>query len=313
MAEAPFKIAVVGGAGGVGSSLAFNLLIGDGAHEVVLIDPRSELVESHVLDLEQVVEQGATGSVRGGGLEEVADADVVVMAAGAPLGVNTSRMVYLEDNARLIEPALGQLGPDFAGVLIVVTNPVDPLCTWALSRIGLDRRRVIGYTMNDTLRFRSGIAKALAVEPGRVEAWVIGEHGDGSVPLFQRVSVDGAPAELSPTQRASAEGFLRGWYVRHVALDCGRSSTWTSGFGVARLISALRAPSDEPWTASVMLEGEYGVRGVSLGVPVSLGPAGVERIHEWPLDPEQRAAFQAAAGLVRGAAESLAAGAASRG
>ena len=310
MAEAPFKIAVVGGAGGVGSSLAFNLLIGDGAPEVVLVDPRSEMVESHVLDLEQVLEQGVPGSVRRGGLEEVADADVVVMAAGVPLSLNTSRMVYLEDNARLVEPTLGQLGPDFAGVLILVTNPVDPLCTWALSRSGLDRRRMIGYTMNDTLRLRSGIAKALAIQPGRVEAWVIGEHGDGSVPLFDRVSVDGAPAELSPTQRASAERFLRGWYVRHVALESGRSSTWTSGFGVARMVSALRAQNDEVWTASVMLEGEYGVRGVSLGVPVSLGPAGVERIHEWRLEPEQRAAFQAAAALVRGAADALPAGAA---
>ncbi len=305
MGDRRFKVVIVGGAGGVGASVAFNLLRDGRGEEVVLIDTRPEMVVSHVMDLEQVVEQGGRGSVRGGGLEEAADADVLVMAAGAPLNINDSRMVYLEDNARVAEPTLELLDCDWGGVLVMVTNPVDPLCTWAQRRTGIDRHRVIGYTVNDTLRLRSGIARTLGVELGSVEAWVIGEHGDASVPLYDRVSVDGAPVELTPEQVAATEEFFRSWYVRHVALDSGRSSTWTSGLGVARLISALQGPGAELWAASVVLEGEYGVNGVSIGVPVTLGAGGVEEIHEWELADEQRRALQSAVALVREAAEAI--------
>jgi malate dehydrogenase len=297
------KVVIVG-CGGVGASVAFNLLIAGRAEEVVLVDRRPEMVTSHVMDLEQVIEQGGRGTVRGGELDEVGDADVLVMAAGAPLNVNDSRMVYLEDNARITEPTLDLLDDDWPGVLVMVTNPVDPLCTWVQRRSGIDRRRVIGYTLNDTLRLRTGVACAIGAELGSVEAWVIGEHGDASVPLFDRVSVDGSPVELTDEQIDAAELFLREWYVRHVALDSGRSSTWTSGLGVTRLIGALQGPG-ELWPASVVLEGEYGVSGVSVGVPVTIGPGGVEEIHEWELSDEQHKAFHSAAALIRGAADAI--------
>jgi malate dehydrogenase len=298
------KVAIVGGAGGVGASLAFNLLRDGAGDEVVLVDSRPNMVTSHLMDLEQVLEQGARGSVRAGEQDEVRDSDVVVMSAGAPLTVNTSRMVYLEDNARLMDATLDLLDEDWGGTLLVITNPVDPLVTWAQRRSGIDRRRVIGYTLNDTLRFRTGIAKALGAELGSVEAWVIGEHGDGCVPLHDRVRVNGEPVELTPEQSAAADGFLRNWYVRHVALDSGRSSTWTSGLGIARMVRAVNG-TGELWPASVMLDGEYGIRGLAIGVPVTLGNAGVREIHEWDLTPEQRATFHSAAALVRGAAEAI--------
>ena len=221
------KVAIVGGAGGVGSSAAFNLLLAGGAAEVVLIDNRPEMITSHVMDLEQALEQGGTGSVRGGEQEDVVDADVVVMAAGAPLSVNTSRMVYLEDNARIMEQTLDLLDPSWGGILLVVTNPVDPLCTWAQQRSGLDRRRVIGYTLNDTLRLRTGIAKALGVEIGSVEAWVIGEHGDNSVPLYDRVQrrrarrSSSTPSSWSPRRSSCAPGTCGTWRSTQVARPPG--------------------------------------------------------------------------------------------
>ena len=300
------KVAIVGGAGGVGASVAFNLLRDGSADEIVLIDSRTQMIASHVLDLEQVLEQGAVGTVRAGEHEEVVDSDVVVMSAGAPLTVNTSRMVYLEDNARILDTTLDLLDQDWGGVLLVVTNPVDPLVTWAQRRTGIDRRRVIGYTLNDTLRCRTGIAKTLGTDIGSVEAWVIGEHGDNCVPLLDRVRVNGEPVDLTPDQAAAAEEFLRGWYVRHVALDSGRSSTWTSGLGMARMVRAVTGQDgDELWPASVVLDGEYGVKGVAIGVPVSLGDGGVKAVHEWELTPEQRGAFDSAAALVREAVDAI--------
>jgi malate/lactate dehydrogenase len=90
-----------------------------------------------------------------------------------------------------------------------------------------------------------------------------------------------------------------------VALDSGRSSTWTSGHGLARMVDALVQGDDAPWPASVVLRGEYGLDGVAVSVPVSLGPGGVRAVHEWPLADEERAALQAVAGEIAAAAAGL--------
>jgi malate dehydrogenase len=304
------RVVIAGAGGGVGASVAFNLLLGPVVCEVVMLDDRREMVVSHLMDLEQVLEQAdATGTVREGSTEDLSRADVVVVTASAPLTVNQSRMVYLEANARILAPLLDRLGPDWAGILIVVTNPVDPLCTWAQRRTGLDRRRVLGYTLNDSLRLRTAVGLALGKPPGAVGAWTIGEHGDLAVPLLDRLTVDGAEVRLSDSQRAQVLEFIGGWYVRHVALDSGRSSTWTSGLGVARMVAAVTGSGDRAlWPASIMLAGEYGLDGVSLSVPVSLGRGGAEQIHELALTPEQRTALGVGAAFVREAADSIGGG-----
>jgi malate dehydrogenase len=164
--------------------------------------------------------------------------------------------------------------------------------------------RLLCYTINDSLRLRTGLTRALCVAPGSVDAWAIGEHGDLSVPLFDRVTVNGEPVRPTAEQAAAAEEDLRTWYVKHVALDSGRSSTWTSGLGVARMVAALDGDG-EVWPASVVLDGEYGVDGVALTVPVTIGRGGVRQIHEWELAPPELDALHAAAELVRTAVVSL--------
>jgi malate dehydrogenase len=242
------RIAIVGGGGGVGSSLAFNLLLAPESYEIGLVDGHSGMARSHEMDLQQVVAAGATGSIGVVPHDAIAGADVVVVSAAAPLTVNRSRMVYLHDNARIVKEVTAAVDP--AATLVVVTNPVDPLCTWVQRERGLERRRVVGYTANDSLRLQTAIGDALGVASNRVDAWVIGEHGDGCVPLLDRVRVDGEPIDLSGDQRRAAEDFVRSWYIRHVALDSSRSSTWTSGHMVARMIGALLGPpGGEPWPA----------------------------------------------------------------
>jgi malate dehydrogenase len=291
------RVAIVGGGGGVGASLAFNLLLRPEPYAIGLVDGQSGMARSHEMDLQQVIAGGASGSIDVIAPDAIPDHDVVVVTAAAPLTINRSRMVYLRDNARILDAVTAALEPD--ATVVVVTNPVDPLCTWLRRARGLDRRRVIGYTANDGLRLRTAIGSALGVASSRVDAWVIGEHGDACVPLLDRVRVDGEPVALTSGQRRAAEDFVRGWYVRHVALDSGRSSTWTSGHMIARMVAALLGPpADEPWPASVVLDGEYGIEGVALSVPVTLGNGGVTAIHEWELTPEQAAAMHAGARLV---------------
>jgi malate dehydrogenase len=302
------KVVIIGGAGGVGSSVAFNLLLRGEPYDVVLVDIHPNMITSHVMDLEQTLVLGAARSVRGGAEAEVIDSDVVVVCASAPLRLNSSRLVFLNDNATIVNrigDLLANAGPDWGGVLIMVTNPVDPLCTWVQRRAGLDRRRILGYTLNDSLRLRTGISRTLDAAPQSIDAWVIGEHGDSCVPLFSRVKLAGAQVALTAEQRGRADEFIRSWYVRHVALDSGRTSTWTSGLGVARMVSSIAYGNGEMWPASVVLAGEYGIDGVSLSVPVSLGRRGAENIHEWEITPEERAALRVAAARVREATNAI--------
>jgi malate/lactate dehydrogenase len=303
------RVVVAGAGGGVGASLVFNLLLSPLECDVVMVDARQNMLHSHLWDLEQVLEQippAPTGSMRAGSADDVAAADVLVVAAAAPLTVNTSRMVYLRDNAAILAPLLEALPTGWPGTLILVTNPVDPLCTWAQRRTGLERTRLLGYTLNDSLRLRTGIGRALGVAPGRVEAWAVGEHGDLAVPLWDRVTVDGERVVLDDRHRGEVMAFVGDWYVRHVALDSGRSSTWTSGLGIARMVRAcLDEDGAELWPASLTLTGEYGVDGVSLSVPVRLGGGGARCVEEWELSSAERDALHAGARFVRDAADGL--------
>jgi malate dehydrogenase len=298
------KVTIVGGAGGVGASTAFNLVLLRGGHEIVLADTRPEMITSHLMDLEQVLELSPGSTVNGGDASDLPDSDVVVVLSASPLTVGTSRLEYLAKNARIVDELGDLLDPGWPGVLVVVTNPVDPLVTRLHRRTGLDRHRIVGYTINDSLRLRTGLAKALGAGSGTVEAWAVGEHGDLSVPLLDRVTVNGSPVKPTPEQAEVALDYFQNWYVRHVALDSGRSSTWTSGFALARMISALGG-SGELWSASVVLDGEYGIAGVAVSVPVTLGACGVEQIHGWELTPSDLQALRASAEYVRSAVESI--------
>ena len=189
------------------------------------------------MDLEQVLGLGGTRSVAAGAWDRLDAVDVLVVCASTALTANTSRAVYLEANSEIVDGIAAQLR-GWGGVVVMVTNPVDPL-TARLARAVADRRRVVGYTLNDSLRLRTAIAAALDVPVAGVDAWVLGEHGERAVPVFSRVRVDGRPVTLTAAQRAEAAEFVRTWYRRHVALDANRSSTWTSGAGVASLVAAI--------------------------------------------------------------------------
>lgn len=299
------KVVIIGGSGGVGSSAAFNLLALGLGLEVVIVDRSPAMVTSHVMDLEQVLHLTGGGQIRGGGVEEAADADVVVVTAAVPLRLNTSRAVFLNDNASIVRSVFDAVPPDWGGVVLMVTNPVDPLCTWLHRNVTMERGRLLGYTLNDSLRLRTGIADALRTDPHAVSAWVLGEHGDGCFPLWGRVHVDGKPVRLTTDQSATAESFLRSWYVRHVALDSGRTSTWTSGLGIAQMVGAIATDAQSLWPASVLLEGEYGLHGTSLSVPVTLGRGGATTIHEWPLEPSEQAALCEAAEVISEQADAI--------
>lgn len=289
-------IAFVGGAGGLGSTAAFNLLRTDTPYDIVLIDNRENMITSHVMDLQDALSLGGASSIRGGSMTDALAADVVVVSASVPLRLNASRDVFLQDNAELLAGIVDPLvAGGWGGIFILMTNPVDPLLTWLARRTNWPRERLLGYTLNDSQRFRTGISQALGVAPQTVSCWVVGEHGAGQVPLWSSITVAGESVVLSEGQRAHVLDYVDNWYVRHVALDSGRTSTWSSGLGAALMIEAIATDSTQPFPASIVLNGEYGVTGVSSSTPVVLGRTGLVEILEQKLTPAEQEQFVSAA------------------
>ena len=191
------KITVIGASGNVGSCAAFNIAVHRLADELVLIDtPRQDMVTLHALDIDTAV-TGQDMLVRTGGYEDMSDSDIVIVAAGSAQVVK-SRMEVLPQNLPIIQDIskkVRQFCPD--AVVITATNPVCPL-NYAMYRCSdLDRKKIIGYSYNDSIRFRMRLAQALGVASSRVEGTVIGEHGDSQVLLFSSVRVDGKPVSIS--------------------------------------------------------------------------------------------------------------------
>lgn len=290
------RLCIIGGGGTVGSAAAFRVAALGIAREIVLLDARENMARSHAMDLGQAAGALEGTAVRAGGWDDLAGADIVILSAGLPERSVSSRDEYLAGNLTIVREAAGHLAarcPD--AVVIVATNPID-VFTAALARLtSMDERRFVGYSWNDTLRLRWAVARVLGVPAAEVDALVIGEHGDMQVPLLDRISVRGEPVVLTPEQGREAESSVRNWFSTYQALNSGRTSGWTSAVGLAAVVGAVAGRGPDVIPGSAVLRGEYGVSGVSLGVPLRLGPRGVEEVVELPLTPAQAEAFRAAA------------------
>jgi malate/lactate dehydrogenase len=291
------RVALVGAAGGIGSAVAYSLVLEGLGSEFLLVDVNAAALETQVMDLEQLRGSVRPFSVRSAEMREIPSADVVVISASTPPRADLPRMDYLKQNLAITREISDVFKDEshWPGVVIIASNPVDPLVLDFQRRTGIERKRVLGYSINDTLRFRYAIAIEAGVSPDCVTAWVIGEHGNLCVPLFSRVTVDGNPFRLLADQQQRVREYLLGWYPRWVALGTSRTSTWTSGYGIARMVSAISTGGSGPWPAAFALDGEYGISGVALSLPVVLGARGVESVVGWDLAPEESEALRKAA------------------
>lgn len=301
----PARVVVLGGAGLVGSGLAHLLAVTGRCADVVLVDRRRDVARAHVIDIgeAQLVAGDATTTVREMGAAEAPAADLVVIAASLPEVPDGDRRDFLAgnlDQLRSLAPTVIRLAGEH-GVVLVLSNPVDVL-TEALRRLtGLAPHRMLGYSLNDSLRFRMAVARELGVHPLRVEGWVLGEHGTGQVPLFSRVRLDDAPLVLEPDARHRVRADADGWFARWSRLRPGRSSGWTTPAGTMRMVEAMASSGVLPasvWTGDVdHLPDCY------LTLPARLGPHGVVTTEQWALDPVEADGLRAAATSVASAAD----------
>jgi malate/lactate dehydrogenase len=296
------KISIVGAAGSVGAPVAFYVAASGLAGEIVLIDVRSNHAKQHAMDISTAV-SAFDVSVRDGDYEALAGSDIVINAAGAPQGLIADRMEMLPQNIPLVRDLALQIRRHCPmAIVITATNPVDPLNYAAWRSGGFDRRQLIGYSINDSFRFRELVARARRVRVSQVQATVIGEHGSSQVPLFSSVRIDGRPVEFTEKEKQEVRAVIPSILKRYEELQTGRTAGWTSAIGMAAITRAILQDTGEIFPCSVILNGEYGQRDVSMSVPVALGKSGVQEILEWELTADEQEGFKRAATLLKNAA-----------
>jgi malate/lactate dehydrogenase len=298
------RIAVVGGAGTVGSAVAFHLMMTEPAGEVVLVDADADAAHAQLMDLEHLAGLGARPGVRLGDRAALQTADVVVVAASRSAPPHPDRAAMVTRNAPLLAGLMGDLSGVRGDALVVVaTNPVDAV-TSLLVRAGvLHGDQVVGFSLNDTLRLRAALARQVGVDIDRIEAWNLGQHGGVQVPVYSTVRVDGRPVAVSDPDRAVIADELANWFRTYQQLNAGRSTGWASAAGICRMIDSWRRRRVDPLPCSRMLEGQFGLHGVALGVPVRFGQRRAV-IEEIPLTADElRAMARAAAAVEEAAAE----------
>ena len=297
------KVTVVG-SGNVGATVAHRLADKQLA-DVVMIDILEGIPQGKGLDLlESGPIEGYDVRVKGtNSYADTANSDLVVMTAGFPRKPGMSRDDLLKANYDVVKSAIEQVvkhSPDC--ILIVVTNPLDAMAQTAYQVSGFAKNRVIGMAgVLDTARYRTFIAEALGVSVQNVQGFVLGGHGDAMVPVPRYTTVAGIPVtELMPKEQLDQIiTRTRNGGAEIVNLLKAGSAYYAPSAAVVEMIDAIFNDRKKILPCAAYLEGEYGIKGLYVGVPVKLGARGIEQIIEIKLTPEEQAALQKSAAAVK--------------
>lgn len=297
------KITVVG-AGNVGASVA-QYAVEKELGDVVLVDVVEGIPQGKALDLAQAGPIHGYDAVLTGsnGYEETGGSDVVVITAGLARKPGMTRDDLLFKNAEIVGGVVEQVvarSPD--AILVLVTNPLDAMVQLAWRKSGFPARRVVGMAgVLDSARFRAFIAQELEVSVENVTAFVLGGHGDTMVPLPRYSTVAGIPiTELLPPARIQAlVTRTANGGAEIVGLLKSGSAYYAPAASTVEMVEAILRDKKKILPCAAYLEGQYGVRGLYVGVPVKLGRQGVEQVIEITLTPEEQTAFQRSAAAVR--------------
>ena len=291
------------GAGNVGATCAQVLAAHDYAN-VVLVDIKEGLPQGKALDINQMgavlgYEPRVTGS---NSYEETAGSEIVVITAGLPRSPGMSRDDLVATNEKIVkdvtEKAIAQ-SPD--AILIVVSNPLDAMCHVAKNASGWRKERVFGMAgILDTARFSTFIAWETQASVKDVTAMVLGGHGDQMVPVVNATTVGGIPlrklvgaADVDAMVQRTAKG--GGELVELL----GTSAWYAPGAAAAQMVDSIMLDEKRVLPCTAYLEGEYGIDGLYMGVPVKLGSGGIEAIYELDLNTDEQAMLNESAGAVR--------------
>ena len=298
------KVTVVG-AGNVGATCANCIAQKDIVNEVVLLDIKEGIAEGKALDMWQTAPinlydtrvKGVTNDY-----EATNGSEVVVITSGLPRKPGMSRDDLIATNAGIVKSVTENIikhSPD--AKIIIVSNPLDVMCYCAYLTARVDSRRVFGMAgILDTARYRAFLAEALGVSPKDIQALLLGGHGDTMVPLPRYTTVGGIPVtELidADTLHAIIERTKVGG--GELVKLMGTSAWYAPGAAAAQMVEAIVCNHRRVVPVCAMLNGEYGMRDIYLGVPVILGRNGIEKIIEVSLNDDEKALLAQSAKAVR--------------
>jgi L-lactate dehydrogenase len=296
------QVAIIG-TGWVGSSVAISTLHAGVADELLLHDVREAVAEGEAMDLAHGAPFYPQTAVRTARVEDMVDADVIVIAAGRGGRPNESRHDLLRENAAIIA-AIGKSLARARGCIVVVSNPVDVLTQRMTEATGLPAARVIGTgTMLDTARLKQMIGDAIHVAPHSIHAHVVGEHGDSEVVLWTAARVGGVPLRAWAGWKVEREKTLAD-EVRRAAYEIIRRKGATNhaiGLVTADLLRCILRDERRVLTVSRVQEGALGVSQVALSLPAVVGSQGAADVLEPEIDPEERRLLAHSADVLRSA------------
>lgn len=297
------KISIIGAGGSVGAPASFYLAARGLADEILMIGgKRQNVLQQHAMDI-CTAASGEDIIVRAGSYEDMVGSDIVVNAAGVPQGVIADRMEMLPKNIPLIRDIalmIKKYCPD--AFVITATNPVDPLNYATFLSGGFDRKKLIGYSINDSFRFKEMLAAELKVKVSQVDGIVIGEHGSTQVLLFSTARVDGKPVVIDEAGKQRIRSEIPNILKRYEELKSGRTAGWTCAIGLAKIVEAISKEDGTVIPCSVVLDGEYNLSGLSMSVPVILGRSGVQTIVEYPLADDEKQGLEITVDTLKSAA-----------
>lgn len=299
------KVTVVG-AGAVGASCAEYIAIKDFASEVVLIDIKEGFAEGKAMDLMQTASLNSfdtkiTGTTND--YSKTADSDVAVITSGIPRKPGMTREELISTNAGIVKSVAENLIKHSPNVIIiVVSNPMDTMTYLAHKATGLPKNRIIGMGgALDSARFKYRLAEALECPQSDVDGMVIGGHSDtGMIPLTRLATRNSVPVSefLSEDQLTYVREETKVGGATLTKL-LGTSAWYAPGAAVSAMVQAIACDTKKMFPCSCLLEGEYGLSDISIGVPAIIGANGIEKIVEIELDAAEKAKLEESAAAVK--------------
>lgn len=304
---APATVAIVG-AGAVGSTMAYALMLRGVARRVVLHDVNATKVRAEVLDLAHGIQFTPMTEIDGSDdIEICRGADLVVVTAGAKQKPGQSRMELAEATVglmRTLVPRLVEVAPD--ATFVMVTNPVDVVTGAALQLSGLPSNRVFGSgTVLDSSRLRFLISQACGVAVQNVHAYMLGEHGDSEIPIWSSASIGGVPLEQWERQTGDLQAAERDEIARQVVNSAyeiieGKGATnYAVGLAGSRIIEAVLRSERRVFPVSTQLHDWHGIDGVCMSVPVLVDGAGAHDPLDIPVSERELELLRASAESIR--------------
>ncbi len=296
------KVSIIG-AGKVGATLC-QILAYKKICDIVLINRTADTAKGIVLDIceSASIERFDVSITGSGDYSEISGSDLVVLTAGVPRKEGMSRDDLLSVNSEIVRSACAQVkkyAPN--AILVVLTNPLDEMVYLAKIATGFPKQRVIGMAgILDTSRLKYFVASELGVSVNDVEAMVLGSHGDSMVPLMSSAKVAGSSIHdrLSKEKIDSLVQRTRNAGAEIIALEKDSSAYYAPASSLALIVESVILDSKAILPCSAYLEGEYGISGIFIGVPVAIGGEGIEKIVEVALGPDEKEALDMSAAKI---------------